>query len=131
MEVKFLRDYIDAGGFLLGVETCEGGDFRAGFEELVAKMYPEDSPRLERLGAEHPVFRSEYLLNADVVELYGADLGCRTPIMFSPVDLSCYWDLWTPYDLPGPRSAVAHPDYPEGEHGGEYPRLRHRAGAAG
>ncbi|NNJ24744.1 DUF4159 domain-containing protein [Alienimonas chondri] len=99
-EIKFLRDYIDAGGFLLGVETCEGGDFRAGFERLLESMYPEDVPKLERLGAEHPVFRSEYLLNANTVELYGADLGCRTPIMFSPVDLSCYWDLWTPYDLP-------------------------------
>ena len=99
-EVRFLRDYIDAGGFLLGVETCEGGDFRAGFEALAAEMYPEDAPKLERLGADHPVFRSEYLLDADTVELYGADLGCRTPIMFSPVDLTCYWDLWTPYDLP-------------------------------
>ncbi|QDT16118.1 DUF4159 domain-containing protein [Alienimonas californiensis] len=100
VEVKFLRDYVDAGGFLLGVATCDGGDFRAGFERLVAQMYPEDAPKLDRLTEEHPVFRSEYLLNADVVELYGADLGCRTPIMFSPVDLSCYWDLWTPYDLP-------------------------------
>ncbi len=100
-EVKFLRDYVDAGGFLLGVATCDGGTFEAGFKELVTKMYPEDAPKLERLGADHPVFRSEYLLNADTVELYGADLGCRTPIMYSPVDLSCYWDLWTPYDATG------------------------------
>ena len=100
-EVKFLRDYVDAGGFLFGVASCDGGDFEEGFRKLIVRMYPDDAPELERLGADHPVFRSEYLLNADTVELYGADLGCRTPIMFSPVDLSCYWDLWTPYDLPG------------------------------
>jgi len=100
-EVKFLRDYIDGGGFLFGVATCQDGNFEAGFRELVKRMYPGEAPSLERLGADHPVFRSEYLLNADVVELYGADLGCRTPIMFSPADLSCYWDLWSPYDLPG------------------------------
>ena len=99
-EVKFLRDYVDAGGFLLGVATCKGDGFEEGFRELVSEMYPEDAPKLERLGADHPVFRSEYLLDADTVELYGADLGCRTPIMFSPADLSCFWDLWTPYDLP-------------------------------
>ena len=99
-EVAFLRDYVDSGGFLLGVQTCTGDAFGAGFRDLVKRMYPEENPRLERLGQDHPVFRAEYLLDATTVELYGADLGCRTPIMFSPVDLSCYWDLWTPYDPP-------------------------------
>ena len=100
-EVDFLRDYVDAGGFLLGVRTCDGEPFEAGFRDLVKRMYPDEDSDLERLPADHPVFRSEYLLDPDTVELYGADLGCRTPIMYSPVDLSCYWDLWTPNDPPG------------------------------
>ena len=99
-ETKFLRDYVDAGGFLLGVANCDSDDFAAGFRKLVAEMYPDDSPKLERLGADHPVFRSEYLLDADTVQLFGADLGCRTPIVLSEVDLSCYWDLWMPVDPP-------------------------------
>ena len=95
-DIAFLRDYVDAGGFLLGVQNCGGDDFAQGFRAMVKAMYPDDPPPLDRLTADHPVFRSEYLLDADTVELFGADLGCRTPIMLSEVDLSCYWDLWTP-----------------------------------
>ena len=99
-EVEFLRNYVDAGGFLLGVNNCDGGDFPAGFRDLVKRMYPEEKPELERLTQDHPIYRSEYLLDAGTVELFGADLGCRTPIVLSEVDLGCYWDLWSPYDPP-------------------------------
>ena len=99
-QVRFLRDYVDAGGFLLGVNNCDGDDFSAGFRDLVKRMYPEENPELERLTQDHPIYRSEYLLDAGTVELFGADLGCRTPIVLSEVDLGCYWDLWTPYDPP-------------------------------
>ena len=99
-QVRFLRDYVDAGGFLLGVNNCDGDDFSAGFRDLVKRMYPEEKPDLKRLTQDHPIFRSEYLLDAGTVELFGADLGCRTPIVLSEVDLGCYWDLWSPYDPP-------------------------------
>ena len=99
-QVKFLRAYVDAGGFLLGVNNCDGDDFSAGFRDLVKRMYPEEKPDLARLTQDHPIYRSEYLLDAGTVELFGADLGCRTPIVLSEVDLSCYWDLWSPYDPP-------------------------------
>ena len=129
-EVKFLRDYLDAGGFLLGVQTCDGGDFRAGFERLVEQMYPEDAPALDRLGADHPVFRSEYLLNAG--HRGAVRGGPRLPhaghvqpggpqLLLGPVDA---------VRPAGPRPAIALADHAEGEYGGQYPRLRDRPGAA-
>ena len=130
-EAKFLREYVDAGGFLLGVANCGSAEFADGFRRLVGEMYPEDAPPLDRLGADHPVFRSEYLLDADTVELYGADLGCRTPIMLSPDDLSCYWDLWMPVDPPSRDPQLVGQIAQKVRVGGERPRLRHRPGAAG
>ncbi len=94
-EAALLRKYVDQGGFILGVANCpENSDnaFEDAFRDLVAKMYPLGDVALNPLTEDHLIWRSEFLLKPKDFELYGADLGCRTPIVFSRTDLSCLWD---------------------------------------
>ena len=100
-QVELLRQYVDAGGFLFAVRNCGSSDFENGFRELIRRMYPAGEATLAKLPDDHPVFRSEYLLEPSSVELLGVDFGCRTAIMYSPDDLSCLWDKWARLDPPG------------------------------
>jgi len=93
-QVEWLRRYVDEGGFIFGQANCVDGTFDAGFRELVRRMFPNGEAQLSRLGAYHPLFRSEYLLQEASLEVYGVDFGCRTPIVYSPVDHACYWHKW-------------------------------------
>lgn len=99
-QVGWLRDYIDEGGFLFAVGNCDGRNFDTGFRALVQRMFPQGDASLSKLPAEHPVFRSEYLLNSDTIELWGVDFGCRTSIIYSPDDIGCLWQKWQRHDPP-------------------------------
>jgi hypothetical protein len=94
-QVAALRAYVDQGGFILACATCDSQDFDPGFRNLVKRMFPEGGTELKRLESEHPIFRSEFRLPADAIELHGVDFGCRTSIVYSPVDLACYWNKWS------------------------------------
>lgn len=93
-ETAMLKQYVEQGGFIFAVDNCNGAGFDRGFRTLIKSMYPEGTAQLKRLTAEHPVFRCEYLLDAESVELYGVDVGCRTSIIYCPDDLACLWDKW-------------------------------------
>lgn len=99
-EIELLRQYALNGGLILGVATCNQPEFDRGFRQLVKDMYPNAEQRLNRLTAEHPVFRSEYLIDSDANELWGVDVGCRTSILYSPYDLGCLWDKWNVVENP-------------------------------
>lgn len=99
-QIEMLREYVNLGGFILAVNNCSTVDFRDGFNELIEKMYPNGETSLQRLTAEHPVFRTEYLLDADSSELWGAEFGCRTAIMYAPDDLGCLWNRWSKLEPP-------------------------------
>jgi hypothetical protein len=99
-EVALLVEYVNQGGFILGVANCADSKFGEGFKALVARMYPAGEAELRLLPADHPVYRAEYLLDPANVELWGADFGCRTAIMYSPDDISCLWDKWARHDPP-------------------------------
>ena len=105
-EIAMLKQYVEQGGFIFAVDNCNGAGFDRGFRDLIKSMYPEGEAQLKRLTAEHPVFRCEYLLDAESVELYGVDIGCRTSIIYSPDDLACLWDKWMKFP-PRERSANA------------------------
>jgi hypothetical protein len=97
-QIKLLREFIDQGGFIFAVRNCQGAGFEEGVNEIVARMFPAGEAQLKPLPADHPVYRSEYLLDPDSVELLGVDFGCRTAIIYSPADLSCLWDKWAQQD---------------------------------
>ncbi|MEP3480200.1 MAG: DUF4159 domain-containing protein [Fuerstiella sp.] len=96
---EWLRNYIDEGGFIFASANCSSDEFNKSFRQLVQKMFPQGEASLQRLGSDHPVFRSEFRLpSAESVELYGVDFGCRTAIIFSPDDLGCLWQKWMKHD---------------------------------
>jgi hypothetical protein len=105
-EIEMLKLYIEQGGFIFASNACQGAGFDTGMRELVKRIYPDGEGELKRLTADHPVFRSEYLLDADAVELLGVDFGCRTAIIYSPDDLGCLWNKWIRHDPPNRAQAI-------------------------
>ncbi|QDT51959.1 hypothetical protein Pan258_60560 [Symmachiella dynata] len=89
-----LKEYVSGGGTIFVESCCDGEDFDRSFREMIRKMYPDGEAELVRLGPDHEVYRSEYRLDSETVELWGVELGCRTVIIYSPDDLSCLWDKW-------------------------------------
>jgi hypothetical protein len=97
-----LRDYLDRGGFLFAEAYCGDSGFDRGFRELVALIFPEKEYRLQFLEAEHPIWHYEVSVPPDKVRpLYGVEYGCRTSVIYAPLDpvekprpsLSCLWEL--------------------------------------
>ncbi len=104
-DAALLKEYVAQGGFIFAESCCQGTGFDRGFRDLIKQMYPPSETRLKQLDPDHPIYRSEYLLDASTVELWGCDIGCRTSIVYSPRDLSCLWDKWTVFEMPN-RPAV-------------------------
>jgi hypothetical protein len=96
LEEKF-RDYIDRGGFIFAEACCvDGTQFGGGFREFLDRVFPEGEYKLRLAGPEHPIWRIDRLVRPDsqyVGRLWTIEYGCRTCVVFSEVDLSCYWEL--------------------------------------
>ncbi len=97
-EIEPLRMYVDRGGFLFAEQCCGSGDFDRGFRALMAKMFPESDLKLRPLPADHPAWYADEKVDPSFFKepLWGIDLGCRTSVIYSPQDLSCYWELARP-----------------------------------
>ncbi len=100
-----LRDYLDRGGFLLAEAYCGGAAFDLGFRQLMKLAFPEPEYELHLLPPEHPIWRAEERIPPEHIRpLYGIEFGCRTSVVYSPVDvkghaytsLSCLWELSHP-----------------------------------
>jgi hypothetical protein len=89
---KNLREYVENGGLILADACCGRREFDKGFRELMKEVFPEQDYDLHALPPEHPVWRSRYQLDADIHPLWGIEHGCRTVVIYSPEDLSCYWN---------------------------------------
>ena len=88
---KALRDYVDQGGFIFAEACCGKPEFDRGFRRLMEKLFPESTSsiyfaRITRSGG------SRFPLNPDIHPLLGITHGCRTVVIYSPEDLSCYWN---------------------------------------
>jgi hypothetical protein len=99
---KKLRDYIDRGGFLFAEAYCGEGGFDKGFRALMALVFPEPEYRLRLLEPEHPIWHAEEIISPEQLRpLWGIDFGCRTSVVYAPLDpeknprpsLSCLWEL--------------------------------------
>ena len=89
---KNLREYVEQGGFILGEACCSDPDFDEGFRELMKDIFPEAEYKLHPLAKEHPVWRQKHELTPEVHPLLGIEHGCRTVVIYSPKDLSCFWN---------------------------------------
>jgi hypothetical protein len=56
------------------------------------RVFPEEAFKLKPLSNDHPVWRAKHLLTPGIYPLWGVEHGCRTVVMYSPKDLSCYWN---------------------------------------
>lgn len=111
-----LREYLEFGGFLFA-EACQGDgcgenvEFDRAFRELMKELFPDS--QLELLDQNHPVFNAQYGLvpNPDR-PLYGLQSSCRTSVIYSPRNLSCFWQYNRPVSLEqlaeGPRRQIKY-----------------------
>jgi hypothetical protein len=97
-----LRDYLDRGGFLFAEAYCGQSGFDKGFRELMAQVFPEPEYRLRLLEPEHPIWHAEEIIPPEQLRpLWGIEFGCRTSVVYAPLDppdnprpsLSCLWEL--------------------------------------
>jgi hypothetical protein len=89
-EEDLLKEYVDQGGFILAEACCGRGEFDRGFRDLMQRLF-SDTP-LQPLPADHPVWRSHFLVAPGSFKLEGIDRGCKTVVIYAPEDMSCYWE---------------------------------------
>lgn len=87
-----LRSFVEQGGFIFAEACCGRPEFDRGFRALMSELFPEPEYTLKPLPPEHAVWRARYRLTPDVHPLWGIDFGCRTVVVYSPGDLSCFWN---------------------------------------
>ena len=104
-ERERLREYVLKGGFILFETCCGRKEFAESARKELAQIFPERP--LEKLASDHPLYRCyfdvplvAYTPAAGITgmappPLEGIDIGCRTAVVFSPLDLSCGWDMHT------------------------------------
>ena len=92
--------------------------FHHGFRAVKAELFPGEEQNRHPLAADHPIWRVKHLLIPEIHPLWGIEHGCRTVVIYSPEDLSCYWN-----------QAENQPRQPGGDQGPpggpERDRLRH------
>ena len=118
-----IREYVQQGGFLFVDACCGEAEFDRGFRELIKEIFPGEEYELRALPPEHPVWRARWELDPNKHPLWGIEHGCRTVAIYSPKDLSCYWNQVEHF----PKNPAVEQ---RGEDRPERGRLRHRAGDA-
>lgn len=103
-QVQLLKEYVEQGGFIFAVNNCNGSGFDDGIRSLAARIYASGDAQLKKLPPEHPIYRAEYPLDPEAIELWGVDFGCRTSFVYAPQDHSCLWDKWS--FQPNPKRSV-------------------------
>lgn len=89
-EKELLKEYVEQGGFILAEACCGRKAFDQGFRQLMRELFPENP--LRELGPEHPIWRAHALVKPDAFPLWGIEHGCKTVVVYSPQDLSCWWE---------------------------------------
>jgi Domain of unknown function (DUF4159) len=87
-----IREYVEQGGFLFVDACCGEPEFDQGFRQLIKAIFPGEEYQLRPLPPEHPIWRARWDLNPETHPLWGIEHGCRTVAIYSPRDLSCYWN---------------------------------------
>jgi hypothetical protein len=88
---QLLKRYVEEGGFLFAEACCNSPQFRDGFRQLMAKLFPD--ARLEPLRGDHPVWTAHAAVPAGYAGLEGIEQGRKTVVVFSPQALAGYWEV--------------------------------------
>ncbi len=103
-----LREYVEQGGVIVAEACCGRENFDKGFKVLMREIFPEPDTELHPLAEDHAIWRSKYGLDPSTHPLWGIEQGCRTVVIYSPDDLSCYWNqLENASGNPRVRSAIS------------------------
>jgi RNA polymerase sigma factor (sigma-70 family) len=87
-----LRAYVEEGGTIVAEACCGSADFDRGFRRLMEEMFPDKKDQLRRLPDNHAILRGTFLPDSERHTLWGIDRAARTAVIYSPRDLSCYWN---------------------------------------
>ena len=76
-------------------------EFDPGFRKLMEKVFVKPEYRFKKLDASHPIWYAEEKVPSEGRLLLGIDYGCRTSVVYAPVDkdhperpsLACLWEL--------------------------------------
>ncbi len=101
---NLLKDYVEQNGFIIAEacngEGCKGEEFDRSFRSEMEKIF--DKP-LQKLPPTHPIWTAEARVDPNALPkdfwLYGLDACCRTSVIYSPISLSCRWELARPFGI--------------------------------
>ena len=87
-----LRDFVEQGGFIFAEACCGSRDFDREFKRLMKQGLPRGgvSASTSCFGSSGLARRALY--SPEIHKLWGIEHGCRTVVIYSPLDLSCYWN---------------------------------------
>jgi hypothetical protein len=91
-EKKSLREYVDQGGSIFAESCCGRAEFDRGFRALMEELFIERQEQLRPLADDHPIWRAKHLIVSEIHPLWGISRRGRTAVIYSPSDLSCYWN---------------------------------------
>jgi RNA polymerase sigma factor (sigma-70 family) len=91
-ERKNLADYVEGGGFIFAEACCGSAEFDKGFKKLMGEMFPAKHDELRPLPDDHPIWQARFQLTPQTHRLWGIRRGDRTVVIYSPTDLSCFWN---------------------------------------
>ena len=91
-ERQKLRAYVEQGGVIFAEACCGSAEFDKGFRRLMKELFPDQEAALRPLPGDHPIWRSRHRLDPKAHPMLGIPRGFRTVVIYSPKDLSCYWN---------------------------------------
>jgi hypothetical protein len=112
---KLLKDYAEQSGFIFAEachgDGCDGAAFDRSFRQEMETIFGKP---LQKLPPSHPIWTAEAKVDPNGLPkdfwLYGLDACCRTSVVYSPISLSCRWELDRPWGGSSKRSAAVDAD---------------------
>jgi hypothetical protein len=89
-EKKKLREFTDTGGTIFFEASCGNRDINLAWRKTCREIWPEWE--LGKLDRTHPLWTADLKI-ANPPPLWGTSDGVRTFLLYTPLDISCTWNL--------------------------------------